>query len=388
MASGRRLRTRKIILSYLYNSGISGSVPASDGSEVTKLSLYASGGSTPVITTGSTVLLSDAVSDQDYVWDLLGYSGETTANASGFLNSSAIRSYIPLAGQADQTISNISSSVLMYSVDGPSAKFNQFYLPTANKIAGTGSMTFTSVISGAAGNLPKLRIYVAGAFPTASTGATISIISGSTTLLTYSSSSLDPAPAATASLDATLSPGISGSGPAAGDKIGIILPINYAYLTTTSSYTIEIITGSLITPPANTMYIVTGAAGINLTGSTLHTIIRQGINGATLSLTSSFGTGFSTLNSYISASSSTSGVSLYATYPGLSGRQIAISGSNNKIKKIAGINYLQFEPYYQSVGFNTASMSTLKIVYSSSAATANLNSFVPGVIVYITGSTF
>ena len=388
MASGRRLRRAKIINLALEAAGITSGATVADNANLTDLSFYGKGGISPTITTGSTTVLADSASNSDYVWDILGYSGETDAYNSGFIRSSTVRRYIPLAGEADVTVSTVSSSVLLYSADGPLARFNQYYLPSANKINGTGSITFTSVISGAAGGLTKLRVYVAGAFPTASVGATLSIISGSTTLLTYTSSSIADPVNTTASFSSSFAAGISGSLPAVNDILKITLPAGYSGLTTSASYTI-IVTSSLpVVTSSNTMYITTGSGGVNVTGSTFHTILRKGINAEAISLTSSFGDGFSNLYSYVSASDSTAGVSLYARNNGLYGRQIAVSGSSNKIKKIANSTYFQFEPYYQTVAFNAAGMSTLKIVYSSSANTATLNSFAPGVIVYITGSSF
>jgi hypothetical protein len=386
MASGRRLRRKKTINVALVAAGITSSIPVADSANVTNVAFFASGAVDTTFAEGSTTLLSDSVSGGDYVWQLLGYSGETSANSAGFLNSSAIHRYISYAGQVQRSLTD-SAPVILYSKDGPKARFNQAYVPTANRVEGTGSIVFSSAISGAAGNLPKLAIYVAGAFPTASTGTSLTILSGSTAIITYTSSSLSDPINTTASFPAAFPFGISGSLPASGDRLSITLPFGYGGLTTSASYTITI-TGSLSpTASGNNLYIVSGSGGINLTGSTFHSILRQGINGTALSTTSSIGSGFTSLSSYVSASNSAIGVSLFATQNGGTAYSIAVSGSNNKIKKTSGVNYFQFQPYLQYTSFNTASMGTLTVRYSSSADTATLNSWAPGVIVYITGTS-
>jgi hypothetical protein len=387
MPSGRKLRTKKEILNQLEAAGVTGSIPLEDNADLTDLAFYQSGSLNAAFSEGSTTMLSDAVSGDDSVWQLLGYDGETSANTAGFFNSGSIHRYISYAGQTARSLTD-SNTVILYSKDGPQAYFNQAYVPSAYRVNGTGSITFSSAISGAAGNLSRLKIYVAGAFPTASTGTVLTVKSGSTAIITYNSSSyLDPADT-TASFPASFTQGISGSIPSPGDLLRITIPAGYNNLANSSSYTIQIVTGSLTTPPSNTMYIVTGAAGINLTGSTFHGILKSGINGTAVATTSSLGTGFSSLYNYISASNGgTVGLNLYAAVNGVYGRQISVSGSSNKIKKVAGVNYFQFEPYFATASFTTASMGTLTIEYSSSAATANLNQWAPGVIIYITGSS-
>lgn len=391
---GRNKKMAEAIAVYLSSSGITSIYGPTDADKVAANVLYHSGGLDQTFTQGSTTILSDDDSNDDYVWNLLGYAGETEASTSGFLPSTVIHRYIPYAGEATVNLTD-SSSVLLYSKDGPQARFNQYFLPAANQISGTGSLVFSSAITGAAAGFTKLKIYVAGAFPTGSTGSKLTIVSGSTPIITYTSASLFDSIDTTASFRSTFINGISSSLPSASDMIGITLPVGYAGLTTSASYTITI-TGSL-TPTAsgNNLYILSASANPGfVTGTFLHNTIAQGINGSQVSsasgLTSSIGSGFQTLANYISASSVSTGVDLYAKYNGGTAYSIAVSGSNNKIKKTSGINYFQFEPYFVTASFTTASLGTaasaVTITYSSSATTATLNSWAPGVIVYITGS--
>lgn len=391
MASGRKLRKQKEVAVALESAGIT-NIASADAASITNSGYiidtvtYGSGSANTVFTEGSTTLLSDVNSSGDYVWNLLGYAGETSANAAGFIPSNAIHRYIPYAGATSVNLTD-SSPVILYTKDGPLGRFNQFYLPTAAKTAsGTGSLVFSSAISGAAAGFTKLKIFVAGALPTGSTGSTLFVVSGSTPIITYTSSSTADPVNTTASFPAIFPYGISGSLPDVGDQLSITLPIGYAGLAATASYLITLTSSLTPTASGNNMYIVAGAAGVNFTGSTFHSILRQGINGTSIATTSSVGSSFANLSGYVSASDSVAGVSLFAKQNGGTAYSIAVSGSNNKIKKVAGINYFQFQPFFVTASFNTASMGTLTITYSSSADTYNLNSFTPGIIVYITGS--
>lgn len=347
-------------------------------------------------------LLSDEVSGKDGVWKLLGYAGETSANADGFIPSNVLHGYLATtpkdsAGAANEWfISNCSSSILLYSSDGPQGGFNKTFTNLyQNEISeGENLLKLGTTISGAASGNTKLKIYVAGALPA---GSKLTITTGSATpLITYQSSSFSPAffneqgelnfDNVTASFSTVFPTAISGNQPVSGDRLSITLPVGYAGLTQTASYTITLTSSLSPTASGNNMYISGGAGNINFTGSTFHSILRQGINGTAITNTSSLGSGFLELANYISASSATAGVSLFATYPSRYGYQIAVSGSNNKIKKVAGVSYFRFEPYYVEASFNTASMGEVILTYSQSATVSTLNAFTPGLIVYITGS--
>ncbi len=181
MASGRRKRLAEAVRGeVLTPAGLSSYLDADLGvaSSQTKIALtalYASGGLTPSFVNGSTTVLSDEVSNADGNWTLIGYDGETDANATivtgstVFLPSTTIHRYLPYPGP-EITITVVTQSVpaLIYSSDGPQGYFNQSYLPTVSQTSSVGILTFASQITGAAAGMPRLKITVAGAVPTGS----------------------------------------------------------------------------------------------------------------------------------------------------------------------------------------------------------------------------
>lgn len=394
MASGRRKRLAKIIRTEILDpAGLTRIPEANRGAQagtITTTALYQSGGFSPTFTEGSQTILGDTVSNTDYLWSLLGYTGETAAQADGFVPSNVKHRYLPLAGEATPAAYTDSTPVVLYSKDGPQGRFNQQFVPTANQVNNTGSIIFNTQISGAADGLSKLRVYVAGAFPTSSVGAVFTVLTGTVTpLITYTSSSAADPNVLTASFPAVFPSGINSatSGPpVANDVLKITLPAGFADITSNTDYTITI--KASLTPAAtgNNLFIKNDVTV--LAAESLHKVIQDGINGSALATSSSIGTGFQTLSNYLTAVSGANGVDLFTKQVGSYGSLIAVSGSNNKIKKIAGVQKFVFNPFFVAASFETASMGAITMSYSSSADTATLNSFAPGLLVYITGSNF
>jgi hypothetical protein len=197
MASGHRKRKARIVSSALASVGLTNFLPADQGNtvntgKVVSTALYGSGAVGATFTEGSTTILSDAVSNIDGNWTLMGYSGETSANTAGFLKTGTIHRYMQYPGVAQASLTD-SSPVVIYSKDGPQGYFNSAYLPTSAQVNGSGSLRFANQITGAAGPQTKLRVWIAGAVPTGSTGSKVTIYTGSngpagTALLTFSAS--------------------------------------------------------------------------------------------------------------------------------------------------------------------------------------------------------
>jgi hypothetical protein len=400
MASGHRKRKAAALrLEVLTPAGLTNVAETDRGlaasqNALMNQALYSSGGYAPLFSNRDTTILSDQNSNGDGIWYLLGYDGETSANAAGFIPSNTSHRYLPLAGEETE-VSTSPNPVLVYSKDGSRSNFNQYYLPTANKINGTGSINFGTQISGAAVGMTKLRVYVAGAFPTGSVGAVLTVTTGGATpLITYTSSSVAPLnfSAVTASYPASFATAINAATngpPTSGDIIKFTFPAGYAGLTASTDYTVTFT--SSVSSPAPTGY------NAYISGSTttiINNVILKLVNQMDLFSDGTTGqTGsaaaWAAFATYVSGGGGgTNGVDIYARYPGILGSRIAISGSNNKIKKVAGVHSPQLTPYHVNVSFNTASMGNLIITYSSSATTATLNSFAPGILIYITGSNF
>lgn len=197
MASGHRKRKAGTVALALSASGITNFLPADQGNttntgKVVATALYGSGGIGVSFTEGSQTILSDVVSNADGNWTLMGYAGESSANTAGFFKSDTVHRYLPYPGVV-QTALTDSTPVVIYSKDGPQGFYNSAYLPTSAKAVGSGSLRFSSQITGAAGSLSNLRVWVAGAVPTGTIGSTVTIYTGSngssgTALITFSAS--------------------------------------------------------------------------------------------------------------------------------------------------------------------------------------------------------
>lgn len=204
MASGHRKRKADIVAAALVSAGLTSSAGLADylaadqgnttnTGKVVATALFGSGAVGATFTEGSQTVLSDAVSNVDGNWSLFGYTGETSANTAGFFKSNTIHRYLPYPGVVQTTLTD-SVPVVIYSKDGPQGYYDSAYLPTTAQVNGSGSLRFANQITGAAGSQTKLRIWVAGAVPTGSTGSKVTIYTGSngaggTALLTFSASS-------------------------------------------------------------------------------------------------------------------------------------------------------------------------------------------------------
>ena len=208
----RRLKKNQIGAIVLIPAGLT-NVANGDTLSTTNISylqndaLYSVDGVSPSFTEGSTDLLTDAVSNGDGLWTLMGYAGETTANTSGFFKSGTIHRYLPYAGATTTALTD-STTVVIYSKDGPQSYFNQFYAPTTAQVNGSGSLRFANQITGAAGAQTKLRVWIAGGVPTGSVGSTVTVFTGSngpqgTALLTFSASATPLMQSASFTYDAT-----------------------------------------------------------------------------------------------------------------------------------------------------------------------------------------
>jgi hypothetical protein len=154
--------------------------------------LYSFDGVTPTFTEGSQTLLSDAISNSNSSWTLMGYGGETSAAAAGFIPSNVIHRYLGDAGDAQVTRTD-STPVVLYSHDGPQGYMNQYYLRSANQVIGTGSIRLGNQITGSGIGFTKLRVWIAGAIPTGAVGSTLTVFTGANgpagaPLLTFSAS--------------------------------------------------------------------------------------------------------------------------------------------------------------------------------------------------------
>jgi hypothetical protein len=244
MASGHRKRKADMVGLSLASAGLSNYLPADQGNtvntgKVVSTALYGSGAAGAVFTEGSQVVLPDVVSNTDGNWSLMGYAGETSANAAGFFKSNTIHRYLPYPG-ATQTILTDTTPVVIYSKDGPQGYYDSAYLPTAAQVNGSGSLRFSNQITGAAGTQTKLRIWVAGAVPTGSTGSRVTIYTGSngpggTALLTFSASATPLMQSQSFTFDATTAVSVVYSSSADTYKLNSFLPGVLVYISGSST---------------------------------------------------------------------------------------------------------------------------------------------------------
>ena len=193
----RRLMRRQIGGYVLQPAGLT-NVASADVTNNTSINylqqdaLYSFDGVTPSFTEGSQTLLSDAISNSNSNWTLMGYTGETAAAAAGFIPSNVIHRYLGDAGDV-QVNRTDSTPVVLYSHDGPQGYMNQYYLRSANQVVGTGSIRLGNQITGSGIGFTKLRVWVAGALPTGTIGSTLTVFTGANgpagaALLTFSAS--------------------------------------------------------------------------------------------------------------------------------------------------------------------------------------------------------
>jgi hypothetical protein len=197
MASGHRKRKAGIVRTTLTSAGLTNYLPADQGNtintgKVVATALYGSGAVGATFTEGSTTVLSDAASNADGNWTLMGYAGETSANAAGFFKSNTSHRYIPYPGTSQVTWTD-TTPVVIYSKDGPQGYYDPAYLPTAAQVNGSSSLFWAAAnITQSAGALSKLKVWIAGAVPTGAVGTTVTVLTGSpptSVLLTFSASS-------------------------------------------------------------------------------------------------------------------------------------------------------------------------------------------------------
>ena len=212
MASGHRKRKAAAVRIELQSANLTNYLSADQGNtvntgKVVATALYGSGNVGATFTEGSTTVLSDIASNADGNWTLMGYTGESSANAAGFFKSNTIHRYLPYPGVA-QTVLTDAAPVVIYSKDGPQGYYGSAYLPTAAQVIGSGSLRFSNTITGAATPQTKLRVWIAGAVPTGSVGSVVTIYTGSngpagTALLTFSASATPLMQSASFTFDAT-----------------------------------------------------------------------------------------------------------------------------------------------------------------------------------------
>ena len=188
MASGRRKRLAEAVrVDILTPAGLSNYLAVDRGNidsqkKLAATAVFASGSVSPSFAEGSTTVLSDAISNADANWSLIGYNGETTANASivtgstVFFPSTTVHRYMPYVGQT--VVVTQSTPVVIYSNDGPQGYSNPAYLPTADAVAGFAELTFASQITGAAAGMPNLKVWVAGSVPTGTVGSILYVLTG------------------------------------------------------------------------------------------------------------------------------------------------------------------------------------------------------------------
>lgn len=189
MASGHRKRKAALVRSYVLTPINLTNVPASEAGNTSNqnnlinLALYASGGYTPSFTQGQTGPLSDAISNADGVWSGTGVNG--ASGISGGETTLGVFQYaghfsMPKVGTANVAQTGWYYPIIVYSNDGPRASFSPYY--ESNGVNGTASISFSNIITGAAGNFPKLKIIVAGQVNSSSAGSdSIRIYTGSAT---------------------------------------------------------------------------------------------------------------------------------------------------------------------------------------------------------------
>jgi hypothetical protein len=176
MASGHRKRRAAALRIEVLNPAGLTNLPASEAGNTTNLnnliniSYYSRDGVAPTFTAAATELLSNAISNADGAWTKAGLTGETT-NAGTFVVTSISGSvgvsatskhyYFPAVGGTQTVLSgatSISSSVIIYSPEGPQASYVPYYL---GGTAATASIKFGTAITGA-GSPTHVIVYVAG----------------------------------------------------------------------------------------------------------------------------------------------------------------------------------------------------------------------------------
>lgn len=199
MASGHRKRKAQIVASTLSAAGnLTNYLSADQGNTVNtgklvSTALFGSGAVGATFTEGSTTILSDATSNTDGNWTLMGYSGETSANTAGFLKTGTVHRYMPYPGTSQITWTD-TTPVVIYSKDGPQGYYDPAYLPTAAQVNGSSSLFWAAANitqSAASSGHPKLKVWIAGAVPTGAIGSTVTVLTGSpptSVLITFSAS--------------------------------------------------------------------------------------------------------------------------------------------------------------------------------------------------------
>lgn len=191
MASGPKKKKAALFRLYVSNpAGYAGSITAAEqiGETANQLNLaiYASGGYAPTFTNGSTTLLSDAKSNQDNCFTRAGLTGETTQAALGAfvsssmsgaigINSSVKHYYFPKVSSSQVSVST-GLPIIIYSGDGPRAKYVPYYQGAA---ISTASILFDSKITGS-GAPTHISVYVGGEL---ATGDQIRLMNAAGTIL-------------------------------------------------------------------------------------------------------------------------------------------------------------------------------------------------------------
>jgi hypothetical protein len=197
MASGHKKRKAGAVGISLQSAGLTNYLPVDRSNtlntgKVTSNSLFSSGTTGASFIEGSTTILSNNVSNTDGNWTLMGYAGESAANAAGFLKTNTVHRYLVYPGVPSVTYTD-TTPVVIYSKDGPQGFFNPAYLPTGAQADGTGSIQWLATnITQSAGSQSYLRVWIAGSVPTGSTGATVRVTYGfppTGSLLIFSASS-------------------------------------------------------------------------------------------------------------------------------------------------------------------------------------------------------
>jgi hypothetical protein len=188
MASGHRKRKADLLRSYVFPNGMTNTSEADRGNTTNQnnlinLAVYASGGYSPTFTQGQATTLSDAISNTDGAWSGTGVNGASgvSGGETTFGIPSTTKHYsMPVPGTANAAYTSISSSVIVYSKDGPQASYSPYYI--SNGVNGTASISFNNTITGAAGTFSKLKIIVGGAINSSSAGSdNVNIYTGSVT---------------------------------------------------------------------------------------------------------------------------------------------------------------------------------------------------------------
>jgi len=186
MASGHRKRKAALIRSEVLTPAGYTNVSEADRGNTTcqnnlvNLGAYSANGYSPDFTNGGIGLLSDAISNADGVYTLLGGTGETTNATTLGISSTTKHYFFPLVGatQVDASSSVALAPVttaIVYSNDGPRASYVPYYL---GGTAQTASIKFGSAITGT-GAPTGVKITIFGEL---TSGDQIRVLTGSTVL--------------------------------------------------------------------------------------------------------------------------------------------------------------------------------------------------------------